>query len=275
VHVGKKSLPLPSGLWPQREALRQFDALRQQLESLGQLELSGDRTELLQAQTRFLEDQLATLQRIEDLNLQAEAILREAIETLTGTETSSVRSSLMNRVDRWLRTSLDRMSDEEVLRAVEALSPAETIAEILVSTPAARVGTENDWAELLLRGADAKQNIAGLAGGLLSSSEAAAILRISVPGVKQRLERKKLLAVPLAGGQWGFPALQFAENGLVRAGVPEIAQAGAEHDAWTVLSILVDDVPDGSGVLLERLDDPVVLRDAVQRLESYGEHVAA
>jgi hypothetical protein len=57
--------------------------------------------------------------------------------------------------------------------------------------------------------------------------------------------------------------------------VPEIARAGAVHDAWTVLSILVDDVADGSGMLLERLDDPAVLRDAVQRLESYGEHVAA
>jgi hypothetical protein len=101
------------------------------------------------------------------------------------------------------------------------------------------------------------------------------VLGISVPGVKQRMDRHKLLAVPLPGGQWGFPAFQFAEGGHVRPGVPEVAKAGAQVDAWTVLSILVDDVPDGSGVLLERLDDPAVLRDAVQRLESYGEHVAA
>lgn len=186
----------------------------------------------------------------------------------------AVRSSLMNRVDRWLRGSLERMSDEEVLRAVEAQSPAETIAEILLATPETRLGAENDWAELLLRGAEAKGQIAEMAGGLLSSSQAAAVLRISVPGVKQRMDRHKLLSVPLPGGQWGFPALQFAEGGHVRPGVPEVAKAAALVDPWTALSILVDDAPDGSGVLLERLNDPAVLRDAVRRLETYGEHVA-
>lgn len=167
------------------------------------------------------------------------------------------------------------MSDEEVLRAIEAQSPAETIAEILVATPEGRSASENDWAELLLRGAEAKNRIAEMVGGLLSSSEAAAILGISVPGVKQRMDRQKLLAVPLAGGQWGFPALQFKEGGRVKQGVPEVAKAGAQHDPWTVLSILVDDVPDSSGILLEHLEDPAILRDVLQRLETYGEHVAA
>lgn len=189
---------------------------------------------------------------------------------------SGVRGSLLHRVERWLRGSLERMSDEEVLRAVEAQSPAETIAEILAATPDTRAASEGDWAELLLRGAEAKSRIAELVGGLLSSTEAAALLRISVPGVKQRVERRKLLAVPLPGGQWGFPALQFAEGGHVRAGVPEVAKAGAEVDPWALLSILVDEVPEGAGgVLLERLDDPAILRDVLGRLATYGEHAAA
>lgn len=194
---------------------------------------------------------------------------------IPGGASAGVRSSLLSRVERWLRGSLDRMSDDEVLRAVEAQSPAETIAEILVATPETRASADNDWAELLLRGAEAKGRIAELVGGLMSSTEAAAVLRISVPGVKQRVERHKLLAVPLAGGQWGFPALQFAPGGHVRAGVPEVAKAAARVDPWVLLSILVDDAPDGSGVLLERLDDPAVLRDVLGRLATYGEHVAA
>lgn len=185
-----------------------------------------------------------------------------------------VRLSLVTRVERWLGGALARMSDEEVLRVVEAQSPAETIAEILIATPETRAASENDWAELLLRGAEAKNHIAELVGGLLSSSEAAAVLGISVPGVKQRMDRHKLLAVPLAGGQWGFPAMQFDERGHVRTGVPEVVKAGAGVDAWTVLSILVDDVPAGSGILLEHLHDPAVLQDVVRRLETYGEHVA-
>lgn len=211
---------------------------------------------------------------LDSLFREFDPVADAAIERVVLRRRPGVRSSLLTRVERWLRGSLDRMSDDEVLRAIEAQSPAETIAEILVASPEARASSESDWAELLLRGAEAKNRIAELAGGLLSSSEAAAILGISVPGVKQRMDRHKLLAVPLAGGQWGFPALQFGAGGHVRPGVPEVVKAGADVDSWTVLSILVDDVPDGSGILLEHLDDPAVLRDAVRRLETYGEHVA-
>lgn len=188
---------------------------------------------------------------------------------------ADVRDSLVGRVDRWLRQSLDRMTDAEVLRIVEAQSPAETIAEIFAAVPE-RVAAESDWAELLLRGAQAKSQIADFVGGLLSSSQAAAVLGITVPGVKQRMERHKLIAVPLAGGQWGFPALQFAQDGRVRSGVPEVTRAGAHLDPWALLSILVDDVEDArGGLLLERLDEPAVLADVRNRLATYGEHGAA
>jgi hypothetical protein len=191
------------------------------------------------------------------------------------TDAISLRSSLVNRVQRWLTGSLDQMSDEELLKLVEAQSPAETIAELLVATPTRRA-VDDDWTDLLLRGAEAKNQIARLAGGLLSSSQAAEVLRISVPGVKQRLERGKLLAVPLAGGQRGFPALQFQQDGIVRKGVTAVATAGAHLDPWTLLSILVDEVEDPTGgTLLERLDDDGVRADVLSRLARYGEHAAA
>jgi hypothetical protein len=168
------------------------------------------------------------------------------------------------------------MSDAEVLKAVEAQSPAETIAEILAATPEPRSASGSDWAELLLRGAESKRRIAEFVGGLLTSSQAAEVLRISIPGVKQRVDRHKLLAVPLPGGQWGFPALQFEEGGRVRPGIAEVAKAGTHIDPWVLLSTLVDDVADASGgMLLERLGEPAVLADVLSRLASYGEHVAA
>ena len=191
------------------------------------------------------------------------------------TDAIDLRSSLVNRVQRWLAGSLDQMSDEEVLKLVEAQSPAETIAELLVATPTRRA-VDDDWTDLLLRGAEAKNQIARLAGGLLSSSQAAEVLRISVPGVKQRLERGKLLAVPLPGGQRGFPALQFQSDGHVRKGVAEVAAAGAHIDPWTLLSILVDEVEDTTGgTLLERLADEPVRTDVLGRIAGYGEHAAA
>ncbi|HKP76276.1 MAG TPA: hypothetical protein VJT67_12185 [Longimicrobiaceae bacterium] len=168
------------------------------------------------------------------------------------------------------------MSDQEVLKLIEAQTPAETIAELLVATPDTRRTPDGDWTELLLRGAEAKGQIAALAGGLLSPLEAARVLKISVPGVKLRLERRKLLAVPLPGGQRGFPALQFEQDGRVRDGVAEVAAAGANIDPWALLSILVDEAEDAAGgTLLERLGDAAVRADVLGRIATYGEHGAA
>lgn len=265
----------------QLEALReQVDDLLRQIEAERQPGSSGKPATLSpEVQTRLealreLRQRIGSaLEPTDDAANYDHALALAAIERARARRTG-VRASLINRIKNWLGGTLARMSDDEVLRAVEAQSPAETIAEILVATPEARASAENDWAELLLRGAEAKNRIAELVGGLLSSSEAAAILGISVPGVKQRMERNKLLAVPMAGGQWGFPARQFDERGHVRPGVPEIAKAALELDPWTALSILVDDAPDGSGILLERLESTAILQDTIRRMQTYGEHVA-
>jgi hypothetical protein len=254
--------------------LRQIEAERHSGSPTRPVTLSPEVREQLEALRELRQRIGFVLEAVEDVPDDRRALAMAAIERAKARRTG-VRASLINRIKSWLGGTLARMSDDEVLRAVEAQSPAETIAEILVATPEARASSENDWAELLLRGAEAKNCTAELVGGLLSSSEAAAVLGISVPGVKQRMERHKLLAVPLAGGQWGFPARQFDESGHVRPGVPEVVKAAADLDPWTVLSILVDDIPDGSGILLEHLDDPAVLQDAVRRLQTYGEHVAA
>jgi hypothetical protein len=168
------------------------------------------------------------------------------------------------------------MSDDEVLKLVAAQSPAETVAELMATVPEARPARDSDWTELLLRGAEAKARITALAGGLLSPLKVAHVLKISVPGVKQRLERRKLLAVQLPGGQRGFPALQFTQGGRVRQGVAEVAAAGAHLDPWALLAILVDEVEDSTGgTLLEHLSDDAVRADVLGRIASYGEHAAA
>jgi hypothetical protein len=187
-----------------------------------------------------------------------------------------LRASVAARVQRWLAGSLNQMSDEEVLKLVEAQSPAETLAELLAAAADTPLSRDSDWTELLLRGAEAKSRIADLAGGLMSPLKVAQVLKISVPGVKQRLERRKLLAVQLPGGQRGFPALQFTRDGRVRDGVAEVAAAGARMDPWALLAILVDEAEDSTGgTLLERLADDAVRADVIGRIASYGEHVAA
>jgi hypothetical protein len=186
---------------------------------------------------------------------------------------AGVRASLGKRIERYVTHALERMSEDDLLKAVAAQSPSETFAEIMLATLEAG---EHDWSELLLRGAAAKSEIMDAVGGLLSSSEAAALLKISVPGVKQRVQRRALIAVPLPGGQWDFPARQFDRGGRVRPGVAAVAAAGVDLDPWVLLSILVDEAEDGrGGILLERLDDAGVREDVLSRIATYGEHVAA
>lgn len=135
--------------------------------------------------------------------------------------------------------------------------------------------SEQGLAEFRERGLRAKQQIAELVGGLIAATEAAALLNINTQTLERNVREHAILAVPDADGRLRFPRLQFTQDGRVRPGVAEAAKAGASMNAWVVLSILVDDVPDGSAILLERLDDPAVLLDVLHRLETYGEHVAA
>lgn len=134
--------------------------------------------------------------------------------------------------------------------------------------------SEDGWAELRERGLKAKQRIAELVGGLIAATEAAALLKVSAQILERDVQEHAILAVPDADGRLRFPRLQFTRDGRIRSGVAEAAKAGGSMDPWVVLSILVDDVPDGSALLLEKLDNPAVLLDVVHRLETYGEHVA-
>jgi hypothetical protein len=131
----------------------------------------------------------------------------------------------------------------------------------------------DDWEELRDRGTKAKQHIVELLGGLLSFTEAAALLSVNLPTLEHG--KHTMLAVPDTDGDWAFPRMQFTQSCRVRAGIAEVAKVGARIDPWVVLSVLVDDVPDGSAMLLEKLDDPAVLRDVLHRLDTYGEHVAS
>ncbi len=127
----------------------------------------------------------------------------------------------------------------------------------------------------LLRGDTVKYQIAEFAGGLLFRPTVAELLQISGFNVATLIQRHELLTVPLPGGEPGFPALQFTKGRRIRSGVPEVAKTGAHVDAWILLSILVDDVEDGAGgTLLERLDEWMVLEDVLNRLATYGEHLA-
>ncbi|HEX2201944.1 MAG TPA: hypothetical protein VHG91_01545 [Longimicrobium sp.] len=187
-----------------------------------------------------------------------------------------LQRALYRRMQRHIRATLERLSVAELIQAVEAETPAETVAQVLSSAPEVGVQAEGSWASAVMRGAVQKQRMLELAGGVFTSGEVARMLGLSLPGVKQRMRRRQLLAVPLGSGEWGFPVRQFDAGGGVRAGLADVLAAWGDESPWVVLSVLVGPDPvSGEGIALERLGDPAT-REALAALgRSYGSQAAA
>ena len=192
------------------------------------------------------------------------ASLREGIER-----------SLERRAIEIFRTSLSRMTQEQLQQAVEAPTAAGTVVEVLNAAPEVGLARETAMTRALARGAVAKQEMIQEAGGCLSSGEVARLLGITVSAVNLRRGRNAILAVHLSGGGWGFPARQF-EGEEVREGMAEVVRAAGEMNRWVLLSIMLDPVEgEESAAIIDRLARPAVRQDVLARIASYGHHVAS
>lgn len=199
-----------------------------------------------------------------------DAAAYEAPKTLR----EGVERSLEDRATNLIRRSLSQMSVEQIERAIAAPTPAATVVAVLNAAPEIGLARETATIRALARGAAAKQEMIQAAGGCLSSSEVAKLLDKTVSAVNQRRARNQIVAVPLSGGEWGFPASQFAAGDL-RGGIAEIATAAKSMNPWVLLSILLDHVPGSQSRIIDSLDAPEVMEDVLARIRSYGEHGAS
>ena len=186
-----------------------------------------------------------------------------------------IEQSLESRAVEVFRSALKRMTAEQLQHAVRASTAAGTIVEVLNASPDVGLRKETAMTRALARGAVAKQEMIQEAGGCFSSGEVAKLLGITQSGVNLRRSRNNILAVPLSGGEWGFPARQFQE-GELRPGLAEVLRAASEKNPWWLLSILLDPVPGSKDtVLLDALDRPEVRGDVLNRIATHGHHVAS
>ena len=193
-----------------------------------------------------------------------------------GVARSRIARALYKRSLGQFRASLGAMSLDELLAAVEAKTPAETIVRVISSAPEAGLPLESAWTRALARGAERKQEILGRVGGCLTPAEVAERLRITPQAVKQRIDRRTLLAVRLSGNRWGIPARQFGPDGLVRQGMAEVLKAVPQMDGWLLLSVLSEPAPAAGGALLmDAVGDEGMRAGLIARLRTYGEHAAA
>lgn len=185
-----------------------------------------------------------------------------------------VERSLVGKATHLLRASLKQMSTEQIERAIAAPTPAATVVEVLNAALDVGLARETATTRSLARGAAAKQEMLQTGGGCLSSSEVAKLLGKTVSAVNQRRARNQILAVPLSGGEWGFPARQFA-SGDLRRGIAEVVSTAGSMNPWVLLSILLDRVPGSELRIIDSLDNPEVMEDIRTRIRSYGQHGAS
>jgi len=183
---------------------------------------------------------------------------------------AAVKRALYRRTLRELRASLQHASVDRIMTAIEAGSPVGSIATLLSTPPGGRGADADTWAEELIRGGEIKRELLAEAGGTLSAGEVGRMLGITPQAVQQRRMRNRLLAVPLASGEWGFPACQFTAGG-VPSSLPRVLAAFGSDNAWVRLSILLSREPLLGDV---RLIDLVVRGERLDEVEaivrSYG-----
>jgi hypothetical protein len=190
---------------------------------------------------------------------------------------ADLRDTLLRRIHSYVDDAVDRLDVQQLLRALEAPSAMGSVAAVAVTAPEVEPAGTSSWAAALLRGAAAKHGMLQESGGHLSSHQVAELLEISIQAVKQRMERRAILAVPLARGVWAFPTRQFdPSRGGVRAGIADVLKAAPDMNPWVLLSILVEPAPDGDGeILMDRLADEDLRRGVLARLATYGGQGAA
>lgn len=125
-----------------------------------------------------------------------------------------------------------------------------------------------------LRGLQVQQDLIKRAGGLISSDEAAGILRITRQAIDKRRIAGKLIAIPQGQRGFGYPVCQFNSRGLM-PGLEQLLRALSHADPWMQLSFLLS--PNSTlgnrsprEVLEEGRIDSVISAAA-----SFGEHGAS
>jgi len=125
------------------------------------------------------------------------------------------------------------------------------------------------WAAALARGVDMKRAMLRMAGGALSTEEAA--LRLDV--CSSELDEMSLFWLEVEGERV-YPAFQFAEDGFL-PGIASIVEAFAVDDPWMRVNFMLT----GDARLSHRKPIDLLregqINEVVSAARAYGEHSAA
>jgi hypothetical protein len=190
----------------------------------------------------------AAMKDIEDpSSAGADSLAHEGLEQM--------QTAIMLRAMRALRQAVQGMSNKTLLSAIAASSDYGALARAMTDPHAADLSREVDpFAGAVARSIKVRQQLAEMAGEMLTSTQVADHLGVKRQAVDKQRKQGKLLAVQRAS-DWHYPAFQF-ESDVVSAGVKKVLSAYEGHDPWFILDTLLapDDTLDNRS-LLEAIRD--------------------
>lgn len=192
---------------------------------------------------------------------------------------TAVRRSFYDRSLKLIERIAATAPEDGLVDALSAPTDVGTVARAL--SDSAVIGSAVDelepFAAAIARGAEHKQALIAEAGGLLTTTEVAALLGISRQAVYKQRRQRKLLAVP-HGGEEKFPAIQFGQaDGRPLPGLARILEALGLEGAWGSLDFLVtpdDDALEGFSPIDMLRAHPDRLDEVVSLAATQGEHGA-
>lgn len=142
-----------------------------------------------------------------------------------------------------------RRAVEQMTRDVDARAAADAVSAASDALVVLRLLEQPEALESLrgadplaparLRGIDARKKLVDLAGGLLSSEDAAMALGLTRQAVEKRRRAGRLLSLSLGRRGYRYPAFQFAD-GATLTGLERVLDALTGRDAWTQLAFFLN-----------------------------------
>jgi hypothetical protein len=152
---------------------------------------------------------------------------------------SPIREAFWARASAALKQIAKHADEQSLQRAVAAPTDAGAVARAISDSTVmtSAVAELDPLAALIAKGAEQKLELLKQAGGVLSVSDVARLLRISRQAVDKRRREGKLLAVA-RGADYAYPACQFDDDQVV-LGLPELLGHIGREPTWATLAFLV------------------------------------
>jgi hypothetical protein len=152
---------------------------------------------------------------------------------------SPIRKAFWVRASAALKQIAEHADEQSLQRAVAAPTDAGAVARAISDSTVmtSAVAELDPLAALIAKGAGQKLELLKQAGGVLSVSDVARLLRISRQAVDKRRREGKLLAVA-RGADYAYPACQFDDDQVV-PGLSELLSQTGHEPTWAVLAFLV------------------------------------